>query len=59
MSWADGIRESGERQARSLFAFPGRATERAMAAVYELLELEPMSRRETGRDPERLGLARA
>ena len=52
-------RREERRQARSLFAFPGRATERAMAAVYELLELEPMSRRETGRDPERLGLARA
>jgi CDP-glycerol glycerophosphotransferase (TagB/SpsB family) len=29
-------------QARDLFAYPGTATERALAAVYELLDLEPL-----------------
>jgi hypothetical protein len=30
-------------RARSLFAYPGTATERALAVVYEMLELEPLS----------------
>jgi CDP-glycerol glycerophosphotransferase (TagB/SpsB family) len=39
---AGRLRDARQR-ARALFAYPGRATERAMDIVYELLELEPLS----------------
>jgi len=40
---ASPLRHSAARQAaaRSLFAYPGQATARALAVVYDLLELEP------------------
>jgi CDP-glycerol glycerophosphotransferase len=37
------LRSGERRQARSLFAWPGHSTERAVAVVYELLELTPPS----------------
>lgn len=34
---------AARQQARALFAFPGRATERALSVVYELLEIAPLA----------------